>query len=226
VNYEVGDIAIRTAWTGHVAMVYQSGNDNTARIIHARRSTNFHIEPNRQVSDDGSRIDYLLDGYDKLYRPPWGSDSDKRQKQRKLQEVAEAIKDRATYGIYRMFRLCLGSSAFGDDARARLAKYRQRLANIGTTIGEDPLVDTITCAEAVILCYQLTFNVGDPQFIELDAAHSMPRTLADWLGRHWGELMRSAPEINDLLNQHRPRAVTPAGAAAPGGAAPGRAHGG
>jgi hypothetical protein len=61
-------------------------------------------------------------------------------------------------------------------AKQRLAKYSQRLKD-----GGDKLVSTITCVEAVVLCYQLTLDQNAPQFVKKDAAHTMPRTLAKYL---------------------------------------------
>jgi hypothetical protein len=42
-------------------------------------------------------------------------------------------------------------------------------------------VTKITCSEAVILCYQLSFAESSPYFIQKDAAHTLPRTLAEYL---------------------------------------------
>src|SRR6185436_16953089 len=94
----------------------------------------------------------------------------------RLKEVASAIQKSAKYGLYRAVRLFVGSSTFGDDAKKRLDKYRKRLVK-----GGDKLVTTITCVEAVVLCFQLTFDESSPYFIQKDAAHTMPRTLAQYL---------------------------------------------
>jgi hypothetical protein len=204
VNFQIGDIGINTSGVGHVMMIYEGGDDSTAKIIHANRRRNFHIESNRQESDNGAHISYLADGYDKLYRPPWAG-GEKAAKQRFLQQVAAVIARRATYGIGRAIRLWMGSSTFGDGARDRLAKYKERLLDLNNLIGDGKVVSTVTCSEAVILCYQLTFDVGEPQFIELDAAHTMPNTLATWLGRNWGELVRNV-RADDAMNQQRSRA--------------------
>jgi hypothetical protein len=102
--------------------------------------------------------------------------------QNQLKTVADLIAARAKYGLYRAVRLAVGSSSYGDGAKKRLEKYRGRLA-----AGADKLVTTLTCSEAVILCYQLTLTATDNHFISLDAAHTMPRTLAKYLRSnvHW-----------------------------------------
>jgi hypothetical protein len=185
-DYETGDIAINPSSPGHAMMVYQGGNYAKTKIVHAQWSNDFHIQGN-QVQEGGN-ISYLIDNGTQVFRPPWRATDDKAAKQRKLQQVAEAIRDHASYGLYRAFRLFTGSSFFGDGARRRLRKYKERWDAGFYTKGGPKFVTTVTCSEAVILCYQLTFAESDPQFIKLDAAHTMPNTLAEWLRGAWGQL--------------------------------------
>jgi hypothetical protein len=86
-------------------------------------------------------------------------------------------------GKGRAVRLFLGSSEFGSDAVKRLAKYRDRMLDYRPG---GKLISTITCSEAVIISYQLTFfSKLAPFFILKDAAHTMPSTLKDWLELNW-----------------------------------------
>jgi hypothetical protein len=185
-DLQTGDIAINAAsWPGHVMMVYEGGHTESAntKIIHGQATGNFHID--NQVGQKGHIITHLVDAPTWVFRPPWdqlGANAD--TKRNELKSIAGAIAKSATYGIYRAVRLFVGSSEFGKDARARLQKYRDRRVNF-LAGHADKFVTTITCAEAVILSYQITFNETDnPFFILKDAAHTMPRTLRDWLRDH------------------------------------------
>jgi hypothetical protein len=40
----------------------------------------------------------------------------------------------------------------------------------------------VTCSEAVIVSYQIAFDLHEkPFFIQLDGAHAMPKQLKEWL---------------------------------------------
>ena len=186
---ETGDIGINAAdWPGHVMMCYSGGSDTSDQtiIIHANASKNFHKAP--QQYSVNNALGYLLDSSSTwIFRPPWekiGNQQAHRKKE-ELKAIADAISRSSMYGKYRAVRLQLGDSSFGGDARARLAKYRLRKAQF-LAGASAKFVSTVTCAEAVILSYQLTFGELDaPFFIHKDAAHTMPRTLKDWLKSNW-----------------------------------------
>ena len=190
--YEVGDILITRKSPGHVIMVCEGGSTSKAKVIHAQWRKNFHIEPVQQSKSTGSGTNYtyLDDNVDK-YSPPWGKREDKALKQQHLVKVARFIMQSAEYGLYRAFRLWAGNDTYGKSAKSRLEKYQKRLNGLETTgtltKKRIKFVTTITCSEAVILCYQLTFAESDPLFIKLDAAHSMPHTLGNYLkDQGWG----------------------------------------
>ena len=187
-DYEVGDILISPSGFGHVMMIYKAGNTNPgargAKVIHGQLSGNFHIEPVASVK--GGHVIRIIGASTKIYRPPWEnfkSEVIETAFKKKLVKIADAIARYATYGKYRAIRLYAGSSGFGSSAQKRLDKYKKRLVS-GFSGGK--FVTTITCAEAVMLCYQLAFPVGrTPFFIRLDAAHTMPKTLGSWLSKNW-----------------------------------------
>ena len=128
---EVGDIVIWLKAPGHAGMVYEvtrAGDDSTAKVIHARLSTDFAIESN--TTDKDGKISHLLGGA-WIFRPPWAQCSqDKARAQLRLREFAYRIHQSAKYGIGRAVRLYIGDSTFGDEARERLGKYRLRGAVI------------------------------------------------------------------------------------------------
>lgn len=174
---ETGDIVFFPGKVGHIGMFYDA-----KRIIHATNSQNFHLSDNESTT--GGRIDYMTN---KAFRPPWSKLALGQEEIRKaeLRRVADKMKDIATYGLYRAFRLWAGNSSFGPGAEARLAKYRARLNGTAPAADADKFVTHITCSEAVILTYQLSFPDREaPFFILLDAAHTMPNTLADWLQKN------------------------------------------
>jgi hypothetical protein len=186
--FEIGDVIIFSGTPGHVGMIYSAGRGEAAQIIHAQRRGGFHIDENVTTNASGSSFSYLVNGRDWVFRPPWAAKPhiNKGVKQAALQAVAREIRDHAQYGVYRAVRLFLGSSSFGDGARARLAKYKQRRQD---GFPRNKFVTTVTCSEAVILCYQMTFDEDDdPFFIKLDAAHSMPSTLRQWLSTRWEKI--------------------------------------
>lgn len=179
---ETGDVIYMDGGPfGHIGMAYDA---NT--IIHAQMTGNFHKDPNQTM--EGGRISYLVDGANtRVFRPPWAKCANADARKRVLQQVADAIAAGAVYGAYRAVRLLLGSSDFGPDAYRRFMKYRDRYnADKGTPArfaeaGRE-VIKTVTCSEAVIVTYQLSFPLGEkPFFIGLDGAHAMPRTLRTWL---------------------------------------------
>ena len=166
--FKTGDIIINNAGAfGHVLMCMGEEDDDgigEVTFIHGTNQGNFSI---------GERT--LVDEQKANYWHFTAKSPDAVHKAR-LKEVAVAISKSAKYGKYRAVRLLLGDSDFGAGAKQRLAKYRKRLKD-----GGNKLVTTITCVEAVVLCYQLTLAESAPQFINKDAAHTMPRTLAKYL---------------------------------------------
>jgi hypothetical protein len=174
--YEIGDILINKHQFGHVMMAL--GNN---KIIHAKYRENFHIVNNE--SHEGGQVSYVDEGAT-VYRPPWalyaGAPSDAKAS---LRRVADGIKDSAKYGGYRALRLWAGNKKFGRGAAKRLNKYKARMqAGFRDPSGVSKFVSTVTCAEAIVLCYQMSFTRGDhPFFINLDAAHVMPSSLGKWL---------------------------------------------
>jgi hypothetical protein len=70
----------------------------------------------------------------------------------------------------------LGLSYFGKGAQARLLKYMKR----------ENTPKNVICSEMCILAYQLSsLGEKDPAFIMLDAKHSTPPTLMEWLDKNW-----------------------------------------
>ncbi|MDB5308034.1 MAG: hypothetical protein JWO38_2236 [Gemmataceae bacterium] len=167
-----GDIFYWTSGPGHIGMAYDDKN-----VIHAQMKGNFHVDTDQQ--NNNGQMSYLSDTAGmQIFRPPWeklgaGADAKKAE----LRRVAELISRRTEYGAYRAIRLFLGDSSFGPGAATRLQKYRDRLL-----AGTQPIIKTVTCSEAVIITYQLSFPLSEaPFFIRLDGAHAMPGTLATWL---------------------------------------------
>lgn len=172
-TFQTGDIIIFKSGFGHVAMCFEPGSNNEkTTFIHAKSTGNFHITEHQQINDDGS-IAYMVDKNYWQFRLININDADKV----KLKKAATAVSQKAKYGIGRAIRLAVGNSSFDDGARKRLAKYQIRFEEANP----EKLITTITCSEAIIICYQLTFNEAAPQFIKKDAAHTMPRTLAQYL---------------------------------------------
>jgi hypothetical protein len=166
---------------GHIGMAYDERT-----VIHAQNSKNFHKEADMQMN--GGNITYISSSRGVLmFRPPWDRIGNADARKTELQRVADAVAAGATYGIYRAIRLAIGSSTFGPDAYTRWMKYRARYeANKATPANfRNPgheVIKTVTCSEAVIVCYQLAFPLGEaPFFIRLDGAHALPKTLTTWL---------------------------------------------
>ncbi|MES2259281.1 MAG: hypothetical protein V4724_12210 [Pseudomonadota bacterium] len=171
---ETGDIVIFSSGFGHVAMAFDE-----RFVFHANETSNFHLVA------AADKKGHLFEQGGKVFRPPWEKmgEAVTANYKAELQENAKAIGRSAKYGIYRAVRLFLGDSTYGPNAAARLQKYRDRMR-----AGSAKTVSKITCAEAVILSYQLTFlEHGGPCFIKLDAAHAMPSTLEKWLRANWGD---------------------------------------
>jgi hypothetical protein len=167
--YSTGDIVVDNAGTfGHVSMCFDEEDANgvgNVTFIHGTHKGNFSI---------GQKVDVIEEVKENFWHfKPIGLSAGDKQR---LRNVATEMQRTAKYGYYRAMRVWVGSSTFGEDANKKLAKYRERLAN------HDPkFVSTISCAEAIILCYQLSFDPWSPYFIQKDAAHVMPRDLAELL---------------------------------------------
>lgn len=182
---ETGDILFMdNATFGHIGMAYSSST-----IIHAQMEGNFHKSHNDQydVKKQQAMPSISNSAGVMVFRPPWDKCNNAAARKTELQAVADAISKGAKYGAYRAVRLLIGSSEFGPDAYGRFMKYRERYNKTKGTpdrfgdAGKE-VIKTVTCSEAVIVTYQLTFPLQEsPFFIRLDAAHAMPRTLRDWL---------------------------------------------
>jgi hypothetical protein len=172
---EVGDITIAAAGVGHVGMFIDPGT-----IMHAQNSGGVHTDKQVTTTANGG-YQYFTNF---AYRPPWTQlgAAVKTQRQAELVRVANRMKDRVPYGVWRAIRLFVGDSKFGPGAEARLKKYWERLSLIRGD-AKTLLVTKVTCVEAVVLTYQLAFyqNRVQPFFINLDAAHTMPHSLETWL---------------------------------------------
>lgn len=103
-----------------------------------------------------------------------------------IENIAEKIMESAAYGSGRAcFKSWSGTSSFGNGARERLTKYRNRLEN------HQGLVKNVYCSELVIFSYQL--SLGDENhrlFIKKDGKHTLPKTLRDYLrtNGNWNEI--------------------------------------
>jgi hypothetical protein len=169
---ETGDIFHWTSGAGHIGLAFDG-----KRIIHAQMKGNYHLDNDQQ--DDNGQMSYLSDTPGmQIFRPPWSKlGAGAEAKKAELRRVAELLSQRAEYGAYRAIRLFVGDSSFGPGAAGRLQKYRDRML-----AGTQPIIKTVTCSEAVIVTYQLSFPLAEsPFFIRLDGAHAMPGTLATWL---------------------------------------------
>ncbi len=165
----------------HIGMAYDART-----VIHANHKKNFHKTSDQY--ETGSQSFYMSEGAGvEHFRPPWAKCSNADARKAELQRVADAIAAGAEYGKYRAVRLFAGDSAFGPEAFTRLMKYRERYEMGKATPDRfskpgNEVIKTVTCSEAVIIAYQLTFPLGErPFFINLDGAHAMPNTLRTWL---------------------------------------------
>lgn len=177
--YEIGDIVIKNdKWPGHVLMCVTAKNGrNSEKFIHATWNCNFSIDD--QVENKDGVMAYLINDVDVHFSPsvPFSA-----VRKAEIVNVAERIASTTKYGLYRATRLLFGSKTFGSGARSRLNKYHSRLKS-----GIGHVVATVTCSEAVLLCHQLTSKENELSFINLDAAHTMPRDLLEYLNSnvHW-----------------------------------------
>ncbi|WP_372398128.1 hypothetical protein ABMY26_15410 [Azospirillum sp. HJ39] len=99
----------------------------------------------------------------------------------------------SSYGTSRAVFAWAGSTSFGEGAFGRLQKYKERLSHTE----HQGVVKNVFCSEFVILCYQLSFlddaqktRQTNPLFINLDAKHSYPKHLREYLRKnptHWEE---------------------------------------
>ena len=171
---------------GHFGMAV-----STTHFVHANDKSNLHISSNDSYDPNLTvqKPAVSMDPRNRVFRPPWGSMTDIQAQTRKdeLVRVANAMIPGAKYGAYRAIRVFAGASGFGPDAYKRFMKYRERYeANKGTpanfAIAGNEVVKTLTCTEAVIIMYQLTCPLQErPFWMNLDAAHTMPRDFRDWL---------------------------------------------
>ena len=166
--FKTGDIIVNDVGPfAHVLMCMgETDDDDVGEVtfIHGTNKGNFSIGPRNLIDEQKGNYWHFT------------AKSPNPAHKEQLKETAVAISKHAKYGMCRAIRLFAGNSDFGDGAKQRLAKYAQRLKD-----GGNKLVTTITCVEAVVLCYQLTLDVSAAQFIKKDAAHTMPRTLAKYL---------------------------------------------
>jgi hypothetical protein len=75
-------------------------------------------------------------------------------------------------GVGRGILCGVGGPKYGDGARERLMKYHGR---------ESGAPKNCVCSEYVVLCYQLALGEAHPYFIRLDAKHTAPWDLEDYL---------------------------------------------
>lgn len=177
-KFETGDIVIfNNTHFGHVAMCFDPGGDSAlTTFIHGTNSGNFKID--RQQQDNEGTITYMVSKNYWHFRPTNITPAEKIQ----IRKVASIIQQTAKYGIYRAIGLAFGNSSFGKGARKRLDKYKGRLPSHSIEINKgEKLISTITCSEAILVCYQLTFDEASPYFIKKDAAYTLPKTLAAYL---------------------------------------------
>ncbi len=175
----VGDIAwMDGSKFGHVGIFT---NANT--MLHAQNSGGLHTD-GHGVEQSGQ----IIYQTNQAFRPPWADLSEAEQAAAKARITAVTnrfMRQAVPYGIWRAIRLKLGSSTFGPEAKKRLDKYWARLQKPvpADRSPVEKLVTKLTCVEAAILTYQLAFYESRtvPFFINLDAAHTMPRDMAKWL---------------------------------------------
>lgn len=182
---ETGDlIFMDNMLFGHFGMAI-----STTHFVHANDKRNLHISSNDSYDAALSvqKPSVSMDPRNRIFRPPWAKCVDAPARKEELVRVAQAMIPGAKYGAYRAVRVFLGAGGFGPDAYKRFMKYRERYqANKGTpanfAIPGNEVVKTVTCTEAVMIMYQLTFPLQErPFFMNLDAAHTMPRDLRDWM---------------------------------------------
>jgi hypothetical protein len=171
-----GDILINTKRFGHAGLGVCNclGRALTTLTSPATRAIDVI-----HATNDGIVYGWILKAY--VYRPVGLTYGEAR----KIAHIADEIRNGTQYGGARaVFKSWTGSSAFGKDARTRLAKYRERLAMRDTAGGNTPIVKHVYCSEFVILCYQLALEENHPLFITLDALHTLPSGLKKYLDQN------------------------------------------
>lgn len=166
--FKTGDIIIKNDGAfGHVLMCFVEEDDNgvgDVSFVHGTNKGDFNFCNRLAIEEEKENYWH--------FKPNNISKDNKI----KIMATAEKVMTSAKYGVYRAIRLFLGNSDFGKGAKSRLDKYRWREAVKG-----DKFITTITCVEAVVICYQVVFSESSPHFIKKDGAHTMPRTLAKYL---------------------------------------------
>ena len=216
-NYATGDIVINNNGTwGHALMCYEGGS--RPKFIHATNSGDFHIdalmsEKGGQISYLFDRnCDHFraknLSGAQQV-QLKWVADQIAARAKYGLYRAVRLAMGSSAYGPkarerlekYRSRLRGAGAAEAGDDESrgggaaggGRVPQHRRTPAifshpDAGAAAVGDKLVTTLTCSEAVVLCYQLTFVDSAEQFILLDGAHALPRTVAKYLksNANWG----------------------------------------
>ncbi|MFS2011760.1 hypothetical protein ACCD06_18060 [Azospirillum sp. CT11-132] len=179
--YRPGDIIIADGTVSHCAIVigekvkYSSGVRTDWMVLHA---TGFGSE---QPRDGIKKSDVINMGAGRLFRPRAMSDAQAQA----VQDTALRLhKASSSYGTARAVFAWAGSTGFGTGAFGRLQKYKERLSHTE----HQGAVKNVFCSEFVILCYQLAFldeaqktRQTNPLFINLDAKHSYPKHLRQYL---------------------------------------------
>jgi len=102
-----------------------------------------------------------------------------------------------SWGQWRAVIAKLGSSKFEKNAKNRLKKYRKR---------QNFAPKNMICSELVILAYQLSGNLGDGYFIEIDAKHATPPVVEAYLNKskNWSPVFRvakSGPSYGEMAKK-------------------------
>jgi len=213
---ETGDIIISLnldSWygpldPGHALMCYSGGDegDKKTMLVHGNGVNNFHIIP--QLHEKNGMYSYTYASSQHwLFRPPWHLvpghllDTERQRFKKIIDEMirgTEWTKQRAFSSIW-------GTTTFDTAAREKLKKYKRRSQTVfnNATPPDGYIVKQITCAEAVILTYQITFEEDSPLFIKICAHHTWPRNLVSHLeelsqkqGSGW---RMKRPQDNDFL---------------------------
>ena len=117
--------------------------------------------------------------------------------------IADEIQRGARYGVARaVLKSWSSSTRFSSNARDRLAKYRERLGNHQ---GQVAIVKNLYCSEFVVLIYQLACaGEDDPNFININAKHTLPRDLRRWMEHHPAHWTRMGQTRGDMTLQYDP----------------------
>ncbi|NYZ18411.1 hypothetical protein HND93_01700 [Azospirillum sp. ROY-1-1-2] len=171
-----GDILINTRKFGHAGLGVCNSMGRALTTLSSPATRAIDVI---HATNDGIVYGWGLKAY--VYRPNDLTYGDAR----KIARIADEIRSGSQYGAARaVFKSWSGSSAFGKDARTRLAKYRERLALRDTAGGTTPIVKHVFCSEFVILCYQLALGEDHRLFIRLDAMHTLPSGLKKHLDQN------------------------------------------